>query len=442
MCIIKEEHIMRKLSKRIISLALVAAMSFSMTGCEDTDRQGKKIDKDNNLTQNVKDVDIETKDLDKEFIYSTADFSVNIFKESTNKDISAGKNVLISPQSIITAMSMTTNGASGDTLSQLEKTMYGGMSVEKYNKYINAYSAGLTEVEQVKFNMANSIWIKNDNSFTVEDDFLQTCKSYYNAQVYKTDFDAKSIDEINGWVEDNTDGMIDSIIKSIPEAAVMYLINAIAFEGEWQVQYKDSQIQEDISFINYSGNEEKVTMLRSGEEYYLEDDMARGFMKYYKGGDYAFLAMLPDENVDILDYVNSLTGEKLVKTYNNREYLGDGNVMVGIPEFTYAYEKELSKDFTSLGVTDAFDGDLADFSKLGRYEGANLFINGIFHKTYISLDRNGTKAAAVTAVEVANDSCAMPDRVETVILDRPFYYAIIDCNTGLPVFMGVVNSVN
>lgn len=437
-----EVNVMKVISKKLLSVTLIAAMTLSLAGCGNSDNQEKKVSSSNNLTNHVKDINIETKDMDDEFIYSTANFSVNIFKESTIQDISAGKNVLISPQSIITAMSMTTNGASGKTLSQLEETMYGGMSVEEYNKYINSYLSGLTDNEQVKFNLANSIWIKQDDALKVNDNFLQICNSYYNAQVYETVFDDSAVNRINSWVDENTNGMIDSIVDKIPDEAVMYLVNAIAFEGEWQVQYNDKQVYEEVPFTNASGNEEKVTMLRSGEEYYLNDDMARGFMKYYKGGDYAFLAMLPNEDVDIVDYVSQLTGGKLIETYNNREYLGNGNVIVGIPEFTYHYDRELSEEFKNLGVTDAFDGDKADFSNMGSSNNGNLCIGRVLHKTYISLDRNGTKAAASTAVEVLTEGCAEPDRVETVILDRPFYFAIVDCDTGLPVFMGVLNSVN
>lgn len=423
-----------------MSSMLMFSLGLCLTACGAEEKpKDKAVSNATNLTQNVETIDVEAKVVDEKFIHATADFSVNLFKESAMEDVSAGENVLISPQSVITAMSMTTNGANGNTLTELQNTMYGGMEVSEYNKYMKDYSGRLASDKEVDFYLANSIWIKDDPRLQVRDDFLKVCKSYYDAGVYTEPFDSETTDKINGWVRDNTKDMIDSIIDEIPEDVVMYLVNATAFEGEWMVEYKESQVNEDEVFTNSNGEEEKVVMLSSLEEWYLSDDMAQGFVKYYKGGNYAFVAMLPNEGVAMEDYIASLTGEKLIETYNNRELVDVG---VEIPEFTYEYDRELSEDFRGLGVTDAFDGKLADFSNIGESGAGNLYISRILHKTYIELDRKGTKAAAVTAVEVDTESAAEPVRYESVILDRPFYYAIIDCKTGLPVFMGVVNTVN
>lgn len=427
--------------KRITSVVMTLSIGLSLFGCKKLP-SNDELTKAGNLTQNIEVAEVENKEIDDRFVYATADFSVNIFKESTMSDITSGKNVLISPQSIITAMSMATNGASGNTLEQLENTMYGGITIEEYNKYMQDYSGRLTADRDVAFYLANSIWIKDDDSLAVKDEFLQTCKAYYNSEVYKEPFDGGTTGKINGWASENTNHMIDSVIDQIPEEAMMYLINATSFEGEWLVQYKDTQINENGIFTNAVGNEEKVIMLNSSEGYYLQDDMARGFIKYYKGGNYAFVGMVPNEGITIEEYVSKLDGKKLIETYNNRSYLGDGNVIVTMPEFTYEYDREMSNDFKALGATDAFEGDKADLSAMAHSDAGNLYISRVLHKTYIQHDRNGTKAAAVTTVEIDNETCAAPCEVEIVTLDRPFYYAIIDCKTGLPVFMGVVNSVN
>ncbi len=427
----------KEIFKKIISVVMALSIGLSLPGCKK--HPNDELPKASNLGQNIEELDIESKELDDRFIYATADFSVNLFKESAIEEINAGNNVLIAPQSIIMAMSMTTNGAAGNTKTELQNTMYGGMEVLEYNKYMKDYSGRLTADEYVDFYLANSVWIKDDPDLKIKEDFLQICKSYYDAGVYSEPFDCETTNKMNSWVKNNTNNMIDGIVEEIQQDAVIYLVNATAFEGEWLVEYKDNQVIEDYVFTNSAGIEENVVMLRSLEEYYLSDDMAKGFIKYYKGGNYAFLAMLPDEGVSLDEYVSSLTGEKLVETYNNRELVDVG---VGIPEFTYEYEKELSKDFIALGVADAFDESSADFSNMATTTNGRLVINRVLHKTYIELDRKGTKASAATAVEMTKESCSEPDRYETVILDRPFYYAIIDCKTGLPVFMGVVNSVN
>lgn len=432
----------RRIKNRLLSTALAFSMGLCLAGCGKEDgSNGSEVAKLDNLTQNVEVMEVETKDLDERFIEETANFSVDLFKESTISDIELGENVLISPQSIITAMSMTTNGAKGNTLSQLQDTMYGGMEITEYNTYMQDYSGRLTQDKYVDFYLANSIWIKEDPSLHVEDSFLGVCKSYYDAGVYTEPFNDETTNKLNGWVKDNTSGMIDSIVDTIPQDAVMYLINATAFSGEWQNQYEENQINEDGVFTSWSGNKENVTMLNSAEDYYLQDDMARGFIKYYKGGGYAFMAMLPNDGISVEEYVSNLTGDKIIDTYNNREYLGE-NVMVNMPEFSYEYDRELSEDFKNLGVTDAFSDDIADLSGMAQSDAGNLYIGRVLHKTYIELDRNGTKAAAVTAVEVMCETAAEPVRMEKITLDKPFFYAIIDGKTGLPVFMGVVNSVN
>lgn len=430
----------KKCYKKFISAVMILSLGMSLTACGVKEApKDKPINNAVNLVQSVEIGEVETKEVDEEFVNATADFSVNLFKVSAMEDVDAGKNVLISPQSVITAMSMTTNGANGNTLAELENAMYGGMEVSEYNKYMKDYSGRLTSDQEVDFYLANSIWIKDDPRLQVREDFLKVCKSYYASGVYTESFDKETTDKINSWVKDNTKDMIDSIINEIPEDVVMYLVNATAFEGEWMVEYKETQVKDNEIFTNSKGEEEKVVMLSSLEEWYLSDDMASGFMKYYKGGNYAFVAMLPNEGVAMDDYIASLTGEKLIETYNNREFVDVG---VMIPEFTYEYDRELSEDFEDLGVTTAFDGRVSDFSGIGESSAGNLYISRILHKTYIELDRKGTKAAAVTAVEVATESCAEPVRYESVYLNRPFYYAIVDCKTGLPVFMGVVNTVN
>jgi serpin B len=150
------------------------------------------------------------------------------------------------------------------------------------------------------------------------------------------------------------------------------------------------------------------------------------------------VALLPNEDVSIKDYIASLTGENFINIIRNAK---TGIVNTTLPKFTSEYKLEMNDALSSLGITDAFSDSLADFTKLGHSKNGSIYINSVIHKTYISVDELGTKAGAVTAVEMYASSVMAADYY-TVTLDRPFVYAIIDNNTNLPLFIGSVLSIN
>lgn len=432
------KQVMKSTIKKTINFSMITALAFSLCACDTSDK-GKTAASHASLTNTVSAEEVEGKEMDDTFTKASADFSMELFKQSASGSIQEGENVLISPESVLNALAMTANGANGTTRSDMEHVICGDMTIQEFNPYMYTYNHQLTQSEDVAFHMANSIWIKdNANDIQVKQDFLQTDRNYYNADAYLADFDETTVQDINQWVDTNTNGMIDSLLNEIPEDVVMYLINALAFEGQWETSYEEHQIEEDGIFTDYAGTEQTVAMLNSTESQYIYDEHATGFIKNYEGGNYAFLALLPDEGVSLEDYVSSLTGDTYMDMYRNREYR---DVIVKLPEFTYDYSTELSEPLSAMGMGSAFQ-EGADFSNMADTDTGLLYINRVIHKTYIQVDRNGTKAAAVTAVEMT-DECAMiePETPPVVNLDRPFVYAVIDTNTGLPIFIGAVNTI-
>lgn len=433
---------MVKRMRRVICAALATAMLLALSGCGNAEEsKNKSVVKEErhsrNLTDGVQAETVEGKESDAKFAESSANFSIGLLKKSAAEDIKGGSNVLISPESVLSALAMTANGSDGDTLSEMEEVICSGMGIDELNRYMRTYNDRLNASEHVSFSTANSIWIRDDGErIKVNDEFLQTDKNYYDADAFMAQFDDNTVNEINSWVSDNTNGMIDKLVDQIPDEAVMYLINAVAFEGEWDKTYKDNQITEGESFTNYAGVEETVTMLSSSENEFISDDSAKGFIKYYKGGEYAFMAVLPNEGVDINKYISEMTGEKFLNLYNSRTY---AKVNVKIPEFSYEYAVEMKEPLVAMGIESAFD-ESADFSRMAETESGSLYINRVFHKSFIQLDRYGTKAAAVTEAAMV-DTCAVIEEPEQVYLDRPFIYSIIDTDTGIPVFIGVLNTV-
>ena len=386
------------------------------------------------LMENITPVTVEGKTPDRAFLESQTDFALKIFRSCAAE--SEGENTLVSPLSVMLALSMTANGADGDTKAEMEAVL--GMPVADLNRYLHSYVNQLPSTETSKLAIANSIWFRNqEDRLQVNRDFLQCNANYYGADAFAAPFDDTTLREINGWVKEHTDGMIDEILEEISDDAVMYLINALVFDAKWESPYTDTTMVYSGTFTALDGQKQTVTMMNQQEFGYLTDGKARGFVKNYAGGAYKFVALLPNEDIPLSEYVASLTAEGVVKLLENVE---DASVNATIPQFSYDYSMELNDILEDLGMPTAFDSGRADFGKMATSSLGNLYIGQVLHKTHITVDTQGTKAAAVTEVEIKNESAPMHEY--TVILNRPFLYMIVDSATNLPVFIGTVSSVN
>ena len=411
----------------ILSLILICSMAVNLTGCA-TKVQAA------DLMEGVKANTVTGKVADDAFTQSQMRLAVELFQSSVLE--SKDENVLISPLSIQLALAMTANGADGDTKAEMEALLGGEISLEDLNEYLYSYVNNLPSAEKYKLQIANSIWFRDDEGrLQVEKDFLQKNADYYGAQAYKAAFDDQTMKDINNWVKDHTDGMIDSILDQIDEDAVMYLINALVFDAEWQHVYDKSDVYKG-KFTNIDGAEKQVDMMHSEETVYLQDENATGFMKPYSGSKYNFAVLLPNEGEDIYEYIAGLTGEELMETLSTPQL---GMVMATLPKFSYEYELTMNDVLKELGMPSAFSGSTADFSKMAHSSRGNIYIGEVLHKTFISVDELGTKAGAVTKVQMNDESAPMSEWVVT--LNRPFVYMIIDNETNLPVFIGTVMDV-
>ena len=358
------------------------------------------------------------------------DFSLRLFQNC----LQDGENTLVSPLSVLSALGMTANGAGGNTLAQMEETF--GLTTEEMNRYLYAYARSLPQGEKYKLSLANAIWFRDREGLSFEEDFLQTNADWYDAGLYQAPFDDSTLKEINDWVETNTDGMIKDILDKILDDAVMYLVNALAFDAEWETIYKEYQVYSGI-FTTAKGDEQEAEMMHSEESCYLEDEYATGFVKYYADRSYAFAALLPNEGTSLAEYAASLNGERLNKLFADAQTV---TVHAAIPKYETEYDIEMSQVLQAMGMTDAFDPNLADFSGMGHSARGNIFINRILHKTFIAVDDKGTKAGAATLVEMADE--AAPMDIKIVYLDRPFLYMLIDCEENLPIFIGTLNHLD
>lgn len=414
-----------RISLVIISLLLVCAMAVNFTGCT-MEVQAKDL-MEGITSNNVNALD----DLSSQNADVT-DFAIRLFKASNEN----GKNTLISPLSVLCALAMTANGAEEETLAQMEEVL--GMTTDEMNQYLYSYMKNLPQGDKYKLSLANSIWFTDDERFTVNQDFLQTNADYYGADIYKAPFNNQTCKDINNWVKDKTDEMIPEILDKIPADAIMYLVNALAFEAEWSEIYEKQQVK-DGKFTKEDGTKQEVELMYGVEGTYLEDENGIGFKKYYKGGKYAFIAMLPNEGVNVSDYVASLDGESLNALLNNTQHT---TVHTAIPKFETEYSVEMSEILRGMGMTEAFDMYSANFKGIGTSSDGNIHISRVLHKTFISVGEKGTKAGAVTVVEAADGAAMEPQEPKEVYLDRPFVYMLIDCENNIPFFIGTMMDVN
>ena len=363
---------------------------------------------------------------------TTTDFGFKMLKNS----LSQQKNALISPVSIMTALAMAANGASGKTLEEMESVL--GADIETLNKNFAPQNYNGNGVKT-----ANSIWFRNDKKrLSVNDTFINTVEKTYGAEWYGKNFDKSTVRDINRWVSQHTDGMINNMLSDIPPEAVIYLINTVMFDAEWEYPYNKHNVLKNRFFVAENGEKQEVTMLASRTNSWMQFGIgkAEGIVRRYTNG-YSFAAILPFEGVSVNAALNSFTGSDFVKAVQPTAVdptCGTGLYPIDLylPKFDFECKFTLSDILKDMGMPSAFSIKDADFSNMGASFGGNIFIGEVYHNTYISLDELGTRAGAATMIEMA-DSCA-PIEVKTMEFNRPFIYVIFETDTGTPLFIGTV----
>lgn len=408
------------MKKTITLISLILCLSICLTACSHSGAATI------NLMEGITPQDIDDKKTDYVFTLSQYEVSVKTAKELFKDN----KNVMFSPLSLSIAGGLVMNGAEGETKAKLESFFCPFYSAEKNNLYMKHFLLSLGG--QVR--NASSIWYKNDERLAVNKDFLQKNADYFGADAFKVAFDDNGKAAINDWVKNKTNGSIDSILDEIDKDSMMFLINALTFESEWQNQYSEMSVS-SATFKGYDQNY-SVEMMKSTEDMYIEYGGATGFIKPYKDANYLFVALLPNENITLSRYAETLNGEKLKNTI---ESASETTVYASLPKFNFKYSFTADEILKKNGAGLAFDQEKANFSAMGKVEGGNLYIDEILQKTYIRVTEKGTVAGAATKVEMANKTSLSPD-TKTVTLDRPFMFMILQAETKIPVFVGAVNN--
>jgi serine protease inhibitor len=346
----------------------------------------------------------------------------------------ADSNIFMSPLSASMALGMTMNGAAGQTFDEMRTALaFGTRSAAEINASYRSLIDLLRGLDKaVDFRIANAIWYRA--GFPFEQTFLDESRQFFDARVSGLDFGAPSaVPTINDWVNQSTNGKIDKIVEGpIASDVVMYLINAIYFNGSWTTRFDKSQTRPD-QFTTVSGTTAPIVMMRRTDTVRVAETADAQVLDLpYGGGAFSMTILVPKPGKSIGAVVSSLTAESwqaAVSTTTAR------SVELQMPKFSLRWEALLNDPLQALGMRQAFEGGRADFSRMSSTAGDRLYISRVKQKSFVDVHEEGTEAAAVTSVEV-RVTCACGPQV--IRIDRPFVFAIRERLSGTIIFLGKI----
>lgn len=365
-------------------------------------------------------------------------FAFRLFERLRSKDPMG--NLFLSPWNVSAALAMTLNGADGPTRDAMLRTLeMEGLSLEEMNRGFAGYLESLRAPGKgVSLSMAQALWSRK--GLALDPAFTERCRKGYGAEASELDFsDPAAPDILDAWVSKQTRGKIPEIApRPMPEDLAMVLASAIHFQGDWTVPFEKDLTKQ--AFFLGAGLRNKPTgvwmMERTDTFAYVQGDGFQAAALPYGDGRFEMVLLLPDER-RTLDSLGDALSMKGWTDWRPRMTLRKGTVQ--LPRFSCTWGSSLKEALEDLGMGVAF-GPGADFSK-ARAE-KDLWIGEIRHKAFLSVDETGTEAAAVTSVEKCF-GCVEPPEAEKPFLlrcDRPFFFAIRDTRTGIPLFLGVLNN--
>jgi serine protease inhibitor len=341
------------------------------------------------------------------------------------------ENSVISPASVAMAMAMAYNGASGETQTAMANALeLQDLTLDELN---HAHLALLTALEtadpEVQLTIANSLWSRQNVDFLP--DFLQRNQTFYQAETATLDFNSpEALTRINGWVSDNTAGKIPSIVDQLEPELVLLLINAVYFQGNWTTPFAPDATTDRPFFLQDGSEIQHPTMVQQGRYRYAETDQFQAVSLPYGDGQFSLYIFLPKPDSSLAAFQSTLTPE------NWDKWLTQFNWQLGaieLPRFTLASDYTLNDALQALGMEVAFSS-AADFSNLSNTPTA---ISEVKHKAVIEVNETGTEAAASTSVGIAVTSAPVEPPFQLQV-NRPFFFAIRDNQTGTDLFLGTV----
>lgn len=371
--------------------------------------------------------------VDRRIVKASNEFGMQLHRQLVQTEQDKKKNIFISPTSISLALAMAYNGSKGETQASMAQMLgWQDMSLDEMNRGNETLISLLQKPgSDVNVRIANSLWSRKGTSFNSK--FMKTNQAFYNAKVTELNFySPEATNTINDWVNKNTNGKIPRIVESIDPKEVLILMNAVYFNGGWKKEFQLSGTKED-SFKLPDGSSKQVQMMsQSGTYEYLQEEGFQAIRLPYGQGQMDMLIILPNESSSLGALHDKLWADpdRWYKSFQSSR--GE----IKLPRLKIEYSEMLKEPLKAMGMTLPFDEIHADFSDIAPVP-PNLFISAVTHKTFIEVNEKGTEAAAVTSVQMAGASAPIDEPFQMAI-NRPFFFAIEDRQTGVWLFVGSV----
>ena len=417
-------------TKIILLISMAITGTFFGTSCDK-----------NNGAANIKElpepIHITLRSAEQEMVRSDQQFAFDFFANLFDEEaLTEDKNFMVSPLSLSMALSMTMNGAAGETGKAMKQTLQmGDYSETEINGYYKKLKEALLKTDPTtKLSIANAIFA--NRQVAIHSDFIKTNQSYYDATVQPVNFsDAATAGIINKWASDQTHGLIKKVIERTNALDLMYLLNALYFKGIWTTEF-DAKNTSLKPFAGQDGVTTQVEMMKQKAKFnYTQDQNLQLVQLPYGNQAFSMMVLLPHEGKNLRD---------VLAATRQRDYwsglksgLREAEVDLFLPKFKTEYSKKLNDLLTKMGMGITFT-DAADFSGITDVPARISFVK---QDTYISTDESGTEAAAVTTVGM--ELTSMPSQPQKVIFnaERPFIYIIQENSTGAILFMGAVKNL-
>lgn len=395
------------------------------------------------MSTGCKEKMLEKSELKREF--ALKDLDARIVKESNRvglslySDISRKKpdeNIFLSPLSISTALALTYSGASGETATEMRKSLgFDKLTNEQighgYRVLLDLLSH--SQDDGIGLDIANSLWMREGVPF--HDSYVQQSRIDYSAEANQLDFNSSNAaKKMNNWVERHTDGHIKEMVKEISSNSVLYLLNAVFFEGAWTEPFRPEGTNR-AKFHLIDADAITVEMMsKSGHyEYAQKDGYEAVRLPFGKDESASMVIFLPAPRSGALRSLQEkLAADPALVT----EPFDLRSGRVDLPKMKIEYSVNLNEDLNGLGMGIAFDPIRADFSRMAP-EPPNLYISKVEHKTTLDINEQGASAAAATKVEMMAGA-AQPENPFHIALNRPFILSIVDRDTGTILFVGTI----
>ena len=366
-------------------------------------------------------------------IESSNEFGLELFTKVAESE---NKNLMLSPLSASTALTMLLNGCGGDTYTQLQGALKypAGMTISDINEAYKSLVEQLLNADpKVKLALANAIFYRN--GFVVKDPFLNVMNNDYKAYIKGLDFSAPSaLTTINKWASDNTNGKIPEVLQEISAQAVMFIMNALYFNGDWSYQFDKSLTQERPFYPDGGSSVNVSTMNGEVGSKIVSGNGFKVIEMPYGRTNFTMIVIVPDGTLGT--FYPSFTNESWNQITSNLDQMTEfGKANVFMPKFKFSYEKYLNDQLQSMGMVDAFIPFQADLSGISD---ASIYVSFVKQNTFVEVDEEGTEAAAVTTIGI--EVTSFPPQPTQFVIDKSFIFAIRERTTNTLMFIGQVVS--